>query len=101
MINEMEQQSIKINIADRYYPLRIPANDEEKIRAAAKIINEKVELYKKKYSDRDSQDALSMALLQFVIRLIEAEQNQDLTQVIDELNSVNDLLDQYIKVNLL
>jgi len=37
----MEQQSIQINIADRSYPLRIPAADEEKIRAAAKIINEK------------------------------------------------------------
>ena len=65
-----EFQSIQISIADRYYPLKIAVQDEEKIRAAVKIINEKVDLYRKKYATRDIQDALSMALLQFVIRLI-------------------------------
>ncbi len=38
MINiHMEQQSIRICIADRYYPLG-SVNDEEKIRAAARIL---------------------------------------------------------------
>ncbi len=96
----MEQQSIQISIADRYYPLRIPANDEEKIRAAAKIINEKIGLYKKKYANRDTQDALSMALLQFVIRLIEAEQREESNQIIDELKTLDNLLDDYIRLNL-
>ncbi len=96
----MEQQSIQINIADRSYPLRIPAADEEKIRAAAKIINEKTTLYRKRYANRDTQDALSMALLQFVIRLIEAEQNEEGTQIVEELKSLDNLLDDYIKINL-
>ncbi|HBG24430.1 MAG: hypothetical protein A2X17_00745 [Bacteroidetes bacterium GWF2_41_61] len=96
----MEQQSIQINIADRSYPLRIPAADEEKIRAAAKIINEKTTLYRKRYANRDTQDALSMALLQFVIRLIEAEQNEEATQIVEELKSLDNLLDDYIKINL-
>jgi cell division protein ZapA len=96
----MEQQSIQINIADRSYPLRIPAADEEKIRAAAKIINEKTSLYRKRYANRDIQDALSMALLQFVIRLIEAEQNEEATQIVEELKSLDNLLDDYIKINL-
>ncbi|MDP3437613.1 MAG: cell division protein ZapA [Bacteroidales bacterium] len=96
----MEQQSIQINIADRSYPLRIPAADEEKIRAAAKIINEKTSLYRKRYANRDTQDALSMALLQFVIRLIEAEQNEEATQIVEELKSLDNLLDDYIKINL-
>ncbi|MDO9679981.1 MAG: cell division protein ZapA [Bacteroidales bacterium] len=96
----MEQQSIQISIADRYYPLRIPANDEEKIRAAAKIINEKIALYKKRYANRDTQDALSMALLQFVIRLIEAEQKEEANQITEDLRSLDTLLDEYIKINL-
>ena len=96
----MEQQSIRISIADRYYPLKIAISDEEKIRSAAKIINEKVDLYKKKYINRDIQDALSMALLQFVIRLIEAEQKEESTQILDELNNLDSLLDEYIKVNI-
>jgi hypothetical protein len=96
----MEQQSIRISIADRYYPLKIAVADEEKIRAAAKIINDKVDLYKKKYVNRDIQDALSMALLQFVIRLIEAEQREESSQIIDELHNLDTLLDEYLKVNL-
>ncbi|MFA5850176.1 MAG: hypothetical protein A2X18_14495 [Bacteroidetes bacterium GWF2_40_14] len=96
----MEQQSIRISIADRYYPLKIAISDEEKIRAAAKIINEKVDLYKKRYINRDTQDALSMALLQFVIRLIESEQKEESNQIIDELQNLDTLLDEYIKVNI-
>jgi len=96
----MEQQSIRISIADRYYPLKIAIADEEKIRAAAKIINEKVDLYKKRYINRDTQDALSMALLQFVIRLIEAEQREESNQIVDELQNLDTLLDEYIKVNI-
>lgn len=96
----MEQQSIRISIADRYYPLKIAIADEEKIRAAAKIINDKVDLYKKKYVNRDTQDALSMALLQFVIRLIEAEQREESSQIIDELQNLDTLLEEYLKVNI-
>jgi len=96
----MEQQSIQINIDDRFYPLRIAVADEEKIRAAAKIINEKISLYKKRYANRDTQDALSMALLQFVIRLIEAEQKEEVNQILEDLKDLDNLLDDYIKINL-
>lgn len=91
------EQSIHITIAERTYPLKIALNDEEKIRAAAKIINEKVDLYRKKYVNRDTQDALSMALLQFVIRLIEAEQKEEAGQILEELNSLDYSLDEYLK----
>ncbi len=91
------EQSIHITIAERTYPLKIALNDEEKIRAAAKIINEKVYLYRKKYVNRDTQDALSMALLQFVIRLIEAEQKEESGQILEELNSIDKSLDQYLR----
>ncbi len=98
---EQQQQSIQISIADRSYPLRIPVADEEKIRAATKIINEKIDLYKKRYANRDTQDALSMALLQFVIRLIEAEQREEAIRMVEDLNNLDTLLDDYIKVNLI
>ncbi|MEZ7884475.1 hypothetical protein SDC9_90096 [bioreactor metagenome] len=96
----MEQQSIHITIAERVYPLRIAAQDEEKIRAAAKLINEKVDLYRKKYSNRDIQDALSMALLQFVIRLLEAEKREESSQIIADLKSLDHLLEEYIENNI-
>ncbi|OJV18235.1 MAG: hypothetical protein BGO30_04620 [Bacteroidetes bacterium 41-46] len=95
-----EQQSIQICIADRYYPLKISLQDEEKIRTAVKIINEKVDLYRKRYTNRDIQDALSITLLQFVIRLIEAEQREESSHIVDEIQNISNLLDEYISVNL-
>ena len=42
-----DKLSININIADRLYPLRVDRKEEEDIRKAAKIINEKVVQYSK------------------------------------------------------
>ena len=88
--------SIRVNIADRYYPLKIERKDEERIRRAAKLINDKILQYKQKYGDKDIQDFLSMAALQFVIKLLEAEDKKDESPVIEELKSLNQELDQYI-----
>ena len=33
-----DKLSIRVNVADRYYPLKIDRKDEEKIRKAAKIL---------------------------------------------------------------
>ena len=69
-----DKLSIRINVADRYYPLKVEREDEEKIRKAARMINEKILQYKQRYSDKDVQDFLAMAALQYVIRLIDEEE---------------------------
>lgn len=69
-----DKLSIRVNVADRYYPLKVEREDEERIRRAARMINEKVLQYKQRYTDKDVQDFLAMAALQFVIRLIEEEE---------------------------
>ncbi len=65
--------SIRVNVADRYYPLKVERENEEKIRKAARMINEKVLQYKQRYTDKDVQDFLAMAALQYVIKLTEQE----------------------------
>ncbi len=87
-----DKLSIKINIADRYYPLKIDRKDEEKIRKAARSINEKVLQYKQKYSDKDSQDFLAMAALQFVIKVIDTEGETKDDEVYDKIRELNDEL---------
>ena len=57
-----EKLPIKINIADRYYPLKVDSYSEERIRKAAKMISDKVMQYKQKYSDKDDQDFLAMTV---------------------------------------
>jgi hypothetical protein len=49
----MGEISIKINIADRVYPLKVNMEEEEIIRRAAKLINDRVKEYQENYAVRD------------------------------------------------
>lgn len=92
-----EKLSIRVNVADRYYPLKIDRSDEEKIRKAAKLINEKVLQYKQRYSDKDVQDFLAMAALQYVIQVIEYDNTADTSSVLEEIQELDNLLDDFLK----
>ena len=89
--------SIKVQIAERFYPLKIKRQDEEKIRKAARSINDKVLQYKQRYTDKDTQDFMAMAALQFVINLIDCEQQQNVVSLEEELNSLSSELDDLLK----
>ena len=92
-----EKLSIRINVADRYYPLKIERKNEEKIRKATRLINEKVLQYKQRYQDKDAQDFLAMAALQFVTRLIEMEERNDMLPLEQKLQDLNEELEEYLK----
>ena len=87
-----DKLSIRINIADRYYPLKIDRRDEEKIRKAARSINEKVLQYKQKYTDKDTQDFLAMAALQFVLKVLEGEEETVDSEIHEKIRELNDKL---------
>jgi len=89
--------SIKVQIAERFYPLKIKRQDEEKIRQAARLINDKVLKYKQRYTDKDTQDFMAMAALQFVINLIDCEQQQNVVSLDEELGSLSSELDELLK----
>jgi cell division protein ZapA (FtsZ GTPase activity inhibitor) len=92
-----DKLSIKVNVADRYYPLKIERKDEEKIRKAARLINEKVLQYKQRYLDKDVQDFLAMAALQYVTRVIEMEDKTDISPLEQQLEDLNEELEAYLK----
>ncbi len=92
-----EQFSIKVQIAERFYPLKIKQRDEEKIRKAARLINEKVLQYKQRYTDKDAQDFVAMAALQFVINLLDCEQQQNVVSLEKELVDLNSELEELLK----
>lgn len=92
-----EKLPIKVQIAERYYPLKIDRSDEEKIRKAAKLINDKLLQYKQRYTDKDSQDFLAMAALQFVIQLLDCESKQNLVSLEEDLKALNEDLDILLK----
>jgi cell division protein ZapA len=92
-----DKLSIRVNIIDRYYPLKIDKGDEEKIRKAGKIINEKVLQYKQKYSDKDTQDFLAMAALQYVTKLMEFEDKEESSALLNGIRELNDEIEVYLK----
>ena len=92
-----EKFTIKVNIVDRYYPLKIDRKDEEGVRKAAKKINDTVLQYKKVYSDKDSQDFLAMAALQFVIKVVEMEGKRDVLPIVEGLADLEQELKEYLE----
>jgi cell division protein ZapA (FtsZ GTPase activity inhibitor) len=85
-----DKLSIRVNVADRYYPLKVESENEERIRKAARLINEKVLQYKQRYVDKDIQDFLAMASLQYVIRLIEIEEKEGDSSLEVEMKELNE-----------
>lgn len=88
--------SITVKIAERIYPLRIDFAEEERIRLAAKLINEKVNSYKEKYSDKDIQDCLTMVSLQSVLKMLELESQQDVSPMVVAVEELNQKLEQLL-----
>ena len=91
-----DKLSIRVNVADRYYPLKVERENEEKIRKAARMINEKVLQYKQRYSDKDVQDFLAMASLQYVIKLNEEEEKLDNDEFPDALKELINKIDEVL-----
>ena len=93
-----DKLSIRVNVADRYYPLKVERDDEEKIRRAARMINEKVLQYKQRYTDKDVQDFMAMAALQFVIKLIEEEEKLSADYLPDALKELTQKIETVLEV---
>ncbi|MCG9881558.1 MAG: cell division protein ZapA [Bacteroidia bacterium] len=90
----MNELSINIHIAGRVYPLSTIASEEVHLRAAGKLIQDKLQEYSSQFNLRDQQDALAM----FAIEI--ANENMALKRQISSsametqaaLNEVEDLL---------
>jgi cell division protein ZapA len=93
-----DKLSIRVNVADRYYPLKVERENEEKIRKAARMINEKVLQYKQRYADKDVQDFLAMAALQYVIKLTEEEEKLENDYIPDAIKELIHKIDSVLEI---
>lgn len=83
-----EEINIKINIAGRVYPLKVTQDEEEKVRKAAKRLNERIRQYKQDFEVKDNHDFLSMCALEFATRVVKLED-----QNLDESKEVADIVE--------
>ena len=92
------KQNIKIEIAGRPYPFKVDKEeDEERIRKAGKLISEKLFQLKQRYGDKDVQDLLAFAALQFAVKTIELEAKAGSTEQVDRLKQLDGQLDTFLR----
>ena len=72
------EQSIKIRIADREYPLKVSSPEkEEVIRKAAAELNKKISLYQDKYPNKGMIEILSFVALNVSMMNVVLEKQVD------------------------
>jgi cell division protein ZapA len=94
----MEELSIRIKIADREYPMKVKASDEEKVRSASRLINEKLKSYKEQFGIDDRQDLLAMVAFDSLVEKMKTDEtHQEIDQnVFEKVNQLNYLVSQSI-----
>jgi cell division protein ZapA len=96
--------TINVTIGERLYPIVINRDEkeEEYIRSAAKLLNEMILEFKKKYplgaeSKTDTTDYLSMAALQVALKFVKLSAEKDINLFAGEIDAINKELENYLK----
>jgi cell division protein ZapA len=91
----MSELSIKIKIADREYPMRINAEEEERLRIAGKMVNEKLREYRQAFGIDDIQDLMAMVAFDSVVerKRVEDQSAEDTSTTLHKLQQFAHLID--------
>ncbi|MBL7847905.1 MAG: cell division protein ZapA [Cyclobacteriaceae bacterium] len=94
----MDELSIKIKIADREYPMKVKRHEEERVRAAGKLINDKLKSYREQFGLDDKQDLLAMTAFDCLVEKLEADESDHAIDqsVVDKVNQLNQMVSQAI-----
>ncbi|MBQ9584351.1 MAG: cell division protein ZapA [Bacteroidales bacterium] len=91
-----DKQKITVTIGGRKFTFHILPENEERVRASVKRIEEKVAFYASKYATKDMQDILSIVLMEFVMQYISLEQRDDSKELEEGIATLDRRLDEYI-----
>ena len=89
----MSELAIKIRIADREYPMKVKPDEEERVRSAARNLNEKLKSYRDQFGIDDKQDLLAMVAFDYAVDSMKSEEaieniDQSASEKIDLINSL-------------
>lgn len=93
-MSNTELININLQIAGRFYPLKIKPAEEEVVRRAAKKVNEKVNELQEQYAAKDRQDYLAMCALMNEVELLSGKEKVTITdpKVFEKLREIDALL---------
>jgi len=66
--------SIKIRIGDREYPMKVDEREEELLRNAGRLLNEKLRTFKESYQIDDKQDLMAMVAFDGMVQNLKLSQ---------------------------
>lgn len=92
----MDELSIKIKIADREYPMKVRMEDEQRVRTAGKIINDRIRSYREQFGIDDKQDLMAMVAFDSLVDKLQSEENHSSTDegVLEKITYLNNLIGQ-------
>ena len=73
----MSTLAVKIRIADREYSLKVPPVEEERLRLAGKLLNERLRVLGEQYGNQDKQNLVAMAALTIMDDLLKVDQEKN------------------------
>ena len=93
----MDKLSIKLNIANRFYPMKIERSSEESIRNAVKKIDDRLKFYENNYEIRDKQDLLAMCLIEYASKLEKIKKKKFINDdgISEKLSNLDKLLSDF------
>lgn len=90
----MAELSIKIKIGNREYPMKVKAEDEERIRRAGKLLNEKIRNYQNQFGIDDTQDLVAMVAFDCLVEKLKREESSEASDdfALGEISKLNQLI---------
>ena len=90
----MAELSIKIRIGNREYPMRVKTEDEERIRRAGKLLNEKMKNYQNQFGIDDTQDLTVMVAFDCLVEKLKREETSEASDdfALNEISKLNQLI---------
>lgn len=95
----MENQTLKIHIANRDYALKVPSPEKAKAAEAEQIIAERIATLKKTHGIAETQDLLALCAFSLAGELIEQKkeiQNIE-NKITAQVNSIDSLVQNHIQ----
>ena len=95
----MSEVNIKVEIAGSIFPLKVSAEDEQNIKEAVDLINNKIAEFEKSYAIKDKKDVLAMVMLQLVAQLYKKANTaeKELSNLKELFADVEEMLKQHVQ----
>ncbi|MES2796988.1 MAG: cell division protein ZapA [Bacteroidota bacterium] len=88
--------SVNLRIDGRKYPIKADEHEEENLRKAERLINDRINFHLREKKIYDRQDLYAMVLIEYVYNNLKLEDNNKklLDSLGSKLNNIDDILNQ-------